>query len=117
MSGTTLMLQPLPPQVPEFVYANAIETLGAQDLSSRDRIKKLLDLPAKDLATLIPPNLPLLPVVDGEIIPGTANFDQMLSKEDPSGVPIPGRQWCEELLVGDCQFDVSYPKLLSLSII
>jgi hypothetical protein len=113
MSGTTLMLQPLPPQVPEFVYATAIKSVGAEELSSQERIQNLLDLPAEDLATLIPPTLPLIPVVDGDIIPGNVNFEQMSSKDDPSGVPMPGRKWCEELLIGDCQFDVSFLVLLA----
>jgi len=108
MSGTALIISPLPPQVPEFVYANAMKSLGAQELSSQERIQKLLDLPAQDLASLIPPSLPLMPVTDGDLLPGPVNFEQMSSKEDPSGVPMPGRQWCEELLIGDCQFDVCF---------
>jgi hypothetical protein len=107
MSGTTLMLQPLPPPVPEFVYSAVIKSLGAESLSSEERIEKLLELSDDQLATLVPPSLPLLPVVDHEIIPGNLNFAQVSSKDDPS-VSLPGRDWCEELLIGDCQFDVSF---------
>jgi hypothetical protein len=101
------MLQPLPPFLPEIVYSAVIKSLDAEDLSSEERIKKLLDLPNDKLAILVPPGLPLLPVVDNEIIPGNLNFDQVSSKETPS-VSLPGRTWCEEVLVGDCQFDVSF---------
>ncbi len=108
MSGTTLMLQPLPPPVSEFAYASVIKSLGAEELSSQDRIKKLLDLPPAELTTLIPPNLPLLPVIDHEIISDAVDFEQVSSKEDYSSVLTPRRKWCEELLIGDCQFDVSF---------
>jgi hypothetical protein len=107
MSGTTLMMQPLPPQVPEFVYAAIIQSLGAEELSTEGRIEKLLSLSDTELATLAPPSLPLLPIVDYELIPGNINFAQISSKEGPS-VSMPGRHWCEELLIGDCQFDVSF---------
>lgn len=99
-------MQPLPPPVSEFVYSVAIKSLGAEELSSKERIQKLLDLPADQLATFLPPGLPLMPIVDNDLIPGNLNFGEVSSKEDPA-VPMPGRKWCEELLVGDCQFDVS----------
>jgi hypothetical protein len=107
MSGTSLMLQPLPPFLPEIVYSAVIKSLGAEELSNQDRIKMLLDLPNDKLAILVPPGLPLLPVVDNDLIPGNLNFAQVSSKETPS-VSLPGRTWCEEVLVGDCQFDVSF---------
>jgi hypothetical protein len=106
MSGTALMLQPLPPPVSEFVYSNVIKSLGAEDLSSQERIKKLLDLPNDELATIVPPNLPLLPIVDGGVIAGNFGYAEISSEEGPA-VSMPGRSWCEELLIGDCQFDVS----------
>jgi hypothetical protein len=107
MSGTSLMLQPLPPFLPEIVYSAVIKSLDAEGVSSQERIKKLLDLPNDKLAIFVPPGLPLLPVVDNDIIPGNLNFDQVSSKQTPS-VSLPGRTWCEEVLVGDCQFDVSF---------
>ena len=108
MSGTTLMMQPLPPQVPEFVYSTILKSLDAEELSSNERIKKLLSLSDTEVATLAPPSLPLLPVVDHDLIPGNVNFAQISSKQGPP-ISIPGRHWCEELLIGDCQFDVSSP--------
>jgi hypothetical protein len=107
MSGTTLTLQPIPPFLPEVVYSSVIKSLDAEGLSSEERIKKLLDLSNHELATLVPPGLPLLPVVDNDLIPGNLNFTQVSSKENPS-ISQPGRNWCEELLIGDCQFDVSF---------
>jgi hypothetical protein len=107
MSGTSLMLQPLPPFLPEIVYSAVIKSLDAGELSIQERIKMLLDLPNDKLAILVPPGLPLLPVVDNDLIPGNLNFAQVSSKETPS-VSLPGRTWCEEVLVGDCQFDVSF---------
>ena len=108
MSGTTLMMQPLPSQVPEFVYGTILKSLGAEELSTEERIKKLLTLTDTELATVAPPSLPLLPAVDHDLIPGNVDFAQISSKQRPS-ISIPGRHWCEELLIGDCQFDVSSP--------
>jgi hypothetical protein len=113
MSGTALMLQPLPAPVADFVYSNVIKSLGAEELSTQERIKKLLDLSSDELATLVPPGLPLLPIVDHEVISGNFNFAEISSKEGPTGVALPGRGWCEELLIGDCQFDVSYSDLIT----
>jgi len=106
MSGTALMLQPLPLPVSELVYSNVIKSLGAEDLSSQERIKKLLDLPNEELVTLVPPNLPLLPIVDGGVIAGNFSYAEISSKEG-TAISMPERSWCEELLIGDCQFDVS----------
>jgi len=108
MSGTTLLVKPLPPPVSEFVYESVLEIFGLKDLSPADRIKALLEIPAEKLATSIPPTLPLLPVVDQELIFGPTSFKEVTTKQQVPGLYVPGHKWCEELLIGDCQFDVSF---------
>ncbi len=107
MSGTSLMMKPLPPPVSEFAYSYAIEFFGLKDLSASERINALLELPVEKLLS-VPPNIPFLPITDGDLIPGAATFAQISSPEDPNSHMV-GRNWCKDLLIGDCQFDVCSP--------
>jgi hypothetical protein len=108
MAGTSLIGKPLPPPVSEFAYASVIEALGLQTHSEHDRVDALLKVPVGKILALFPPfSLPLMPVVDGDLIPGPVSFPQISSKVDQPGFSLPGKKWCEELLIGNCQFDVS----------
>ncbi|KAL5317254.1 hypothetical protein ACEPPN_014349 [Leptodophora sp. 'Broadleaf-Isolate-01'] len=106
MSGTSLTIKPLPLPVSEFAYSSVIETLGLKDVSGSERMKALLDIPVEKLLS-VSPNIPLMPVVDGDLIPSTVNFAQISSKDDDPALDMPGRKWCQDLLIGDCQFDGS----------
>jgi len=106
MSGTSLTMKPLPPPVSEFAYSSVIDMFGLKGLSGSERIKALLELPAEKLLS-VPPNIPLMPVIDGDLIRNTLDFAHVSSKEDSSELDMPGRKWCKDLLIGDCQFDVS----------
>jgi len=99
------MIKPLPPPVSEFAYASVIELFGLQTLPAAERIKALLELPVEKLLS-VPPTIPLMPVIDDHI-QCAATFAQMSSKDDDPNLHLPGRKWCKELLIGDCQFDVS----------
>jgi len=106
MSGTSLTMKPLPPPVSEFAYSSVIDMFGLKGLSGSERIKALLELPAEKLLS-VPPNIPLMPVIDGDLIRNTLDFAHVSSKEDSSELDMPGRKWCKDLLIGDCQFDGS----------
>ncbi len=110
MSGNTLMLKPIPPPLTEFVYTIVVQAFGLEGVSGSERVKAVVNMPTEKLLALTPPGLPLLPVIDGKFIPGPATFKQVSSKSDDPSYPFPGRHWCKELLVGDCQFDVSHPQ-------
>lgn len=107
MSGSSLALKALPLSVCEFAYASVVKILGLENLSSENRVKKLLEMPIEDLNKIIPRSTPLMPVMDSSIILGAATFSQVLNKLDEPILPMPGRHWCKNLMVGDCQFDVS----------
>lgn len=107
MSGSTLLVKPLPLPVSEFVYASVVKALDLENLSGPERVKAILEIPIKDLLEKIPPTMPLMPVVDGDIIPGVPTFSQISDKAEDPTYPIPGKQWCKSLMIGDCQFDVS----------
>lgn len=98
------MIKPLPPPVSEFAYSAIIELFGLKELSPPERIKALSELPIEKLLS-VPPNIPLIPVTDGDLIPGAATFAQISSSADPNSHLV-GRNWCKDMLIGDCQFDV-----------
>ncbi|KAK0110047.1 hypothetical protein ONS95_002707 [Cadophora gregata] len=106
MSGTSLMIKSLPPPVSEFAYSSVIDILGLRELSGPERIKALLELPVGKLLS-VPPTIPLLPVIDGDLIRNAVDFAHVSSKEDSPELDMPGRKWCQDLLIGDCQFDGS----------
>jgi hypothetical protein len=116
MSGSSLMLKALPLPVSEFAYESVVKTLGLEDLSSEDRVKTLLEIPLEDLLEKMPPSTPLMPVMDNDIILGAPTFQQISNKLDDPILPIPGRHWCNNLVVGDCQFDVSSRSTMCLFI-
>lgn len=115
MSGSALMLKPLPLPVSEFVYASVVKALDLENLSGPERVKYILEVPIKDLLEKIPPTMPLIPVVDGDIFPGVPTFSQISNKAEDPMYPVPGKHWCEYLMIGDCQFDISRQSLFASS--
>lgn len=98
-------MKPLPPFVHETFYKTVIESLGLESSPPEERVSAILTLPVDEILSKIPPGLPLQPVVDGDVVPLSPSFSEFANKE---ATTIPGKQWCEELLIGDNQLDVSY---------
>jgi len=92
-----------------------IKTLGLDDASAAERITKLLAIPAEELVAKLPPTVPMMPFVDGDIIPGSPNFEIVSSTAEHQDLPTPGRKWCESLMIGDCQFDGQVFSVMTLS--
>ncbi|KAF8864542.1 alpha/beta-hydrolase [Acephala macrosclerotiorum] len=107
MSGNTLMVRPLPPPLAEFVYSTTMQNLGLGALSGAERVKALLKIPVEKIIEARASGLPLLPVVDNDVVPCAPSFSQIGSKAEDPALSMPGRSWCKELLIGDCQFDGS----------
>ena len=82
-----------------------LQSLGLEDLAVADRLKAMLSIPVESFYEKVSPAVPLLPVIDDELIPGMLNFHQIST--DGIKVVLPGTKWCESLLIGDCKFDVS----------
>ena len=102
MGGTPLLLKPLPSQVAESIYASAVDRLGLSAMTVEERIKALKETTAEDLLAATA-NLPLLPVIDRELITVPATFSQWSFKEKL----LSGTDWCESIMIGDCEMDVS----------
>ena len=105
MSGTSLLLKPLPTFVADYSYVSVLESLGIENLSPADRIKALKGMEIDSFYSKVSPAVPLMPVIDNDIIPGTVDFSQISTKG--SNTSLPGKTWCEDILIGDCKFDVS----------
>lgn len=104
MSGTPIMLKPLPLAVAEMSYNSIIGEFGLERASAEERIERLKTVTPEELVEKTPVSVPLLPFQDGEIVPITTTFAKLATK-DYEG--LPGMGWCEELMIGDCQHDGS----------
>ncbi|KAL2820906.1 Alpha/Beta hydrolase protein [Aspergillus cavernicola] len=113
MSGTYFLTQPLPYEAHEQNYQKAISALGLSDISPGERLKALLELPAADVISKLPPSILSVPAIDGDIVPSASSHAQTGSTA--SDVPK-GKNWCHDLMIGDAQIDASilaflYPEM------
>ncbi|KAF2827372.1 alpha/beta-hydrolase [Ophiobolus disseminans] len=99
MSGTPIMLKPLPLPVTEMVYETIMTELGLQDAPVDERIQRLRSIEPQELVEKTPMTVPLLPSLDDEIVPEATTFAKLANND------VPGWKWCEELMIGDCQHD------------
>jgi hypothetical protein len=104
MSGTPIMLKPLPLHVAELSYVVIMEALGLENASVEERIRKLKTVEPEELVEKTPMSVPLLPSQDGDIVPEAITFAKLASTDHEG---LPGMEWCEELMIGDCQHDGS----------
>ncbi|CAG8909735.1 unnamed protein product [Penicillium egyptiacum] len=106
MSGTNLLLKPLPEQVTECTYKAIVARLGLASWPATERVNALVQMDTQKLLQASSPTDALLPAVGGKLglNPHTyAGFHQGSS----GSLNIPGRKWCEEIMIGDCQMDAS----------
>lgn len=104
MSGTYFLLRPLERNVQEESYNAAIAALGLEDKTPKERIKALLETPAQELISKLPPSIPFIPAVDEDLIPHTLTFSQTGDRDSKL---LRGKNWCKDLMIGDAQVDVS----------
>jgi hypothetical protein len=102
MSGTPIMLKPRSLPVAEIAYASINNEFGLENASAEERIQRLKAADAEELVANTP-KLPLLPWLDGDILP--ANQTTFAKLEALDHEDLPGMKWCEEMMLGDCQHD------------
>jgi hypothetical protein len=105
--GAVLLFKPIPSEVTESAYQTIIKALGLEDKSAEERVNALLTMPADDLWQKIPLGTPLIPSIDGETVPGAPGFTAVQSQSEDPSFPMPGRKWCEALMIGESKLDVS----------
>lgn len=103
MSGSPLMMRPLPGAVAENIYQSVIGILGLHNLSAAERKTALLSISASELLSKLPPGLPFLPVLDGDSIRQDVSFSGL-----KSGLEIT-QSHNMKLLIGSCDMDVRIP--------
>jgi len=107
MSGSTLLKGPAPMAIADGNYQKASKVLGLESLSPQERVQKLVSMDGQQLrSTLFEHGVaPLvsIPLVDGDLCPVEIDFKSVMD----GSLSLPGRQWCESILLGDCAFDVS----------
>lgn len=112
MSGTCLVLRPVPKSVHEMFYQSFCEAQGLTNVSGQERIQMIEEIDSQKLLLNMHPGTPFLPVVDDDVINDIPTFNSVEAWSSGGGSTIPGLQWCKELLVGDSQMDVSAHTLL-----
>lgn len=99
----------LPYETHEGIYKQAIEGLGLADASPEERINSLLNMPADEYLEKLPMSVLITPAIDNEIVlPGVGQS----VLENLESDPLPGQEWCQDLLIGDNEADVCVPFLI-----
>lgn len=104
MSGSHFLVPSLPYEVHEQNYHQAIAALGLTNATPEERIRAFLETPGQDIVGRLPPSILTLPAVDGDLVASVASFAEAA---DSRSVVLKGKKWCEDLMVGDAQMDVS----------
>jgi carboxylesterase type B len=107
MSGSTLLERPAHMSSADMNYRKASEALGLVSLTAQERLKKLVDMDGQQLSRIflerdIDP-LVTIPLLDGDICPVEVDFKSVID----GSLILPGKHWCEAVMLGDCAFDVS----------
>ncbi|KAL9115665.1 MAG: hypothetical protein Q9227_000033 [Pyrenula ochraceoflavens] len=101
MGGTSLLLEPVPQATAENTYRAVVDLLGFQSLPKEQACEQLMTVPFTEFLTKIPPNVPIGPLVDDDLIPSTITFEGLERKT----LSFPGIDWCEALWIGDSSLD------------
>lgn len=105
MSGSSLLLGPVPDAVAEASYQKAVRQLYLDGMNPKDRMKTLLEMDGQKLrATLLQGGFSPLPVIDGDICPTGIDFKSLFD----GTLDLAGKKWCKSLILGDCEFDVCH---------
>jgi hypothetical protein len=105
--GAVLLFAPFSLEAAEASYKTIVQALGLTDKSPKERIQALLSIPQDDLWQNVPMGAPLLPTIDGETVPGHPDFVTISSLEDSAKFLMPGRKWCESLMIGESKLDAN----------
>ncbi|KAL2783217.1 Alpha/Beta hydrolase protein [Aspergillus keveii] len=103
MSGTSL----LPARSPELLeksFDRITQIFGMQDLPPTEQVKRLLAMPMHDLRSKVGRQIPVGPMVDGDLIPGITKFSTLANDAEVKML-FPGIEHCKRILVGDCAMD------------
>ncbi|KAM5353295.1 hypothetical protein ACJZ2D_016804 [Fusarium nematophilum] len=103
MGGHALLMAPITLEAADVAYAKVSSSLGLDNLSAKERVEKLRTIPSEEIIKKVPRSIPNRPVIDGNLFKTAVSSTDV---QDARGVDcIPGKAWCDDLLIGDCQAD------------
>jgi hypothetical protein len=112
MGGTDLLMKPLPDFVTEGAYQKIVKRLGLDDLSPSERVEALVQMESEKVLQNVLPSDPLMPSIGSELSLVAHTYEEIYQGVQ-GPLKLPGRNWCKQIMVGDCQMDVGtiYPLL------
>lgn len=112
MGGTDLLMKPLPDFVTEGAYQTIVKRLGLDGLSPSERVEALVQMESGKVLQNVLPSDPLMPSIGSELSL-VAHTYEAIYQGVQGPLKLPGRSWCKQIMVGDCQMDVGiiYPLL------
>ena len=113
MSGTTLMRKPMTAKEEEKSYKGVLDALEIKDGRPEDRIKALMQVPFEKFLT-IPRSVGWAWCVDGDFVDKTLSHAELAALSGQTSKAIsamPAAALVKDLVLGDCQLDVSSPTL------
>lgn len=89
-------------------YAGLTTQLGVAESSPQEQIKRILEEAEAGSLGAQARKFNLGPTLDGDLVPEALVFRNQV-QPDAALKTFPGLRYCKRVLVGDCQFDVSFP--------
>lgn len=106
ISGTSLLLARRPEHI-QRSFDRVTEIFGIKDSFPHEQIQQLLQAPMSELRAKVGRQIPLGPMVDGDMVHETTTYQALADPSDFKKI-FPGTSHCKRILVGDCQMDVSH---------
>ena len=102
LGGCPPLLGQLPITAADQIALTAVDALELGGIPSSEIVQRLIDLPIHDLGTKLPPTIPMLPVIDGEVIP-----EEVTLKTFSQGTTtMPGKEWVNSIMMESSSLDV-----------
>ena len=106
LSGSPLLIRPLSKSLASETCQSILASLDIQGSTAEDWMKALLECPIDKLIATSNNGLPLVPVIDGEILPFHPTFQMTSQGGRTASSGFPWKGWCSGLMIGYCGFDV-----------
>lgn len=103
MSGDTTLRRPRTMEWQNTHYQTNVKLLSLANESVETRRKALSDMSAEELTNKLPAFQNWSPTIDGKFIPAEVTLGMLSDIKSPIGKP----KWCEAIMVGDVEHDVS----------
>jgi hypothetical protein len=103
MSGDTTLRRPRTMEWQNTHYQTNVKLLGLENATAEARNAELYNMSASEITGRLPAFQHWSPTVDGLFIPEEVTLGVLSDARNPAGKPA----WCEAIMVGDVEHDVS----------